>query len=492
MMGERPRSVGIFNPPTWMARQMTRLQTTHRACAVVLTAMTALLPGASAATLQDEGATATDSLSITQCVQLARRAAPDVCATRTELEAARLDSAAVQRNRRPELAVIGGALVAPDGFYDPVITNLGEYQLKMGAQWPLVDGGSRRRARDRSTLTAQGAALELELSRRQAGLRAGALAAGILQLREVESAKRETLDWLNRLSALVEGGVRAGVRGRSDLLRVALERSDVQTTIDGTGVEREALARELGQLLGLPASTPPLLRTPDSAQDAKPTAADSARVFAAVANAPEVRQAQLAAALHRLDVDDVVHRSALQLELAADAGLAGADLTSAVPPDLQAADPKATVVDRLRRDLGASVSIQMRRPLLDRARELAVRSQEAGLRASALRLAAEQQAQTRLAMDLLARWGAAARRVASAQQTAEQAEENRLMQQSLYVSGATTLLELLDARGTLEAARARLASARLDQRMAQLEAAARVEAAEWAEINLRVGGGSGR
>ena len=52
----------------------------------------------------------------------------------------------------------------------------------------------------------------------------------------------------------------------------------------------------------------------------------------------------------------------------------------------------------------------------------------------------------------------------------ERAETNLLRVKSLYVAGATGLLDLLDARRLLDDARERLADARSENRAAQHEA----------------------
>ncbi len=76
----------------------------------------------------------------------------------------------------------------------------------------------------------------------------------------------------------------------------------------------------------------------------------------------------------------------------------------------------------------------------------------------------------RAALELLDRWRDAALRVTRARASVAQAEENLLRLRSLHASGSAPLLELLDARSTLDATRIRLAGARFDARLARLEA----------------------
>jgi outer membrane protein TolC len=76
-------------------------------------------------------------------------------------------------------------------------------------------------------------------------------------------------------------------------------------------------------------------------------------------------------------------------------------------------------------------------------------------------------------LDLLDRWRSAAHRLRAQQDMVERSETNLLRVKSLYIAGATGLLDLLDARQLLDEARARLADARAENRMAQMEAETR-------------------
>src|SRR5512140_917378 len=113
-----------------------------RASAVAFVAA-ALLAAAPASAQSPDGATApaSDSLTIEQCVAMARQHAPALLAARMDLTAAAYESTATARERGPGWAVTSNALVAPKGFYDPTVTDLGSYDLKLGVTWPLADAG---------------------------------------------------------------------------------------------------------------------------------------------------------------------------------------------------------------------------------------------------------------------------------------------------------------------------------------------------------------
>ncbi len=414
---------------------------------------------------------APDTLTVARCVALARSAAPEVRARRADRQAARLDSLAAQRNRRPGFAVLGDVFVAPSGFYDPVVTDLGSYALKLGMETPLLDAGARRRGREQASLAAAVALAELEGAGRDAGVRAAAVALGLLRQRELEDADRQTLAWLERLGVLVDAAVRSGTRDRADATRVQLERDAVGADLLTVDAVREALARELAELTGGATRDAVVVPGTDSGADAPPEEADSLALVAAVARSPEVRAARFAEAGERLALDEARRWNGLRVGLALDAGLNGADLTRAVPEEFALTHPGATFADRLRRDLGASLTLEFRRPVLDAAAKPTIGARQAAVEAAASRTTAVTVQRQRAIADLLGRWRAAAGRLELAQASLARAEDHLLRLRSLYAGGASSLLELLDARRQVDDARARLADARLEVRAAHWEGA---------------------
>src|SRR5262249_59681738 len=116
----------------------------------------------------------------------------------------------------PAYPLCGGALVAPKGFYDPALTNLGEYELKVGMDWPLRDAGVRAHGRRAAELDARAALADQRLATRDAGLRAGELALASVRLAEQGRTQREALAWLDPLAGGLAAAARAGPRGHAD------------------------------------------------------------------------------------------------------------------------------------------------------------------------------------------------------------------------------------------------------------------------------------
>src|SRR6187551_3455258 len=149
-------------------------------------------------------APAADSLTIEDCIALAALHAPGVLAARADALAASYDSSAATLTGRPALSLDGGALLVPDGSYDPAATNNGEYHAKIVLDWPLADGGVRRRARTTAALTAEGARLDAANAAREAQIHVIGVALDLARIDEVRAAQAASEAWLDELASLVD------------------------------------------------------------------------------------------------------------------------------------------------------------------------------------------------------------------------------------------------------------------------------------------------
>jgi outer membrane protein TolC len=414
-----------------------------------------------------------DTLSIEECARMAHDRSPDVLISALTWGAAHADSVAAQRNRWPAFSVFGHVTLSPSGFYDPTITNLGEYMLKAGVELPLLDGGERARERARAANRAVSASIDLDRTRREAALRAASLAITILRLREQLRAHEEAFGWLDRLTSLLQAGARSGSRSTSEALRTGLDRDAMRISLENTGVDLSVAERELGQLLGLGASSAPGIREPRPSEDVAPAAADSIALLGSLERAPEVRTRLVTRRDQEIALQEARRKNALRVDGSADAGLAGADLTHVVPPDLKESNPDAGLADRLHRDLGASATVEFHRPFADPRVGPTIEARRRDLEAARLSLENETETQRRVRSDVLTRWEAAARNLALAEHSASQATDHVIKMRSLYTAGASSLLELLDARHVLDDALDRLAEARAESRAARFEAETR-------------------
>jgi len=209
---------------------------------------------------------------------------------------------------------------------------------------------------------------------------------------------------------------------------------------------------------------------PPEFPDRPPTPEDSVRILASVERQPEIGLARIAEERGRLDILEAKRTGAPTVDFSLDAGLWGSDLTRATPEELRAMDPDATFADRLRRDLGASATVNLRAPLKAAGARQTIEARSIALRAASLRSGGERITQRKVALQILARWRSAYRRLEIAREASVGAERNLLRVKSLYSGGAIQLLDLLDARRVYQDARERLAEARQESRSAQFRA----------------------
>jgi outer membrane protein TolC len=300
------------------------------------------------------------------------------------------------------------------------------------------------------------------------GLQGADLAITLLRLREVEFAQIEAVDWIDRLALLMRGAVRAGVRSTTDSVRVALERNSAAAALEKTEFDERTAEIDLMALMGLEPDSTFEIRS--GFPDRPPNTEDSIRIMASVSRQPEIGIARIAEERARLDILEAKRTTAPTVDLSLDAGLAGTDLTHAVPPDLLAEDPDATLADRLRRDLGASATINVRAPIRGSAARLSTQSKAIALRAAGLKSGGQRVTQQRIALEILTRWRSAYTRLVAARDATIGAERNLLRVKSLYSGGAILLLDLLDARRLYQDAVERHADALQESRSAQFRA----------------------
>ena len=414
-------------------------------------------------------ARAADSLSVRECMARAREHALQVQAAAEGLHASRQDALAARANAHPELHLHSSAWLVPDGSYDPAATNEGQFDLRLVSSMTLYDGGALGRERARAGAAAHRAETDLAAARREAAGRAAELAVGILQTTAGLRRRVASRNWTEGVVHSIEASARAGTRSPSDVARLRLDLQTLSVEIDDLDAGLERQGRELGAILAPDSIDYSFTDVRDSSwAEGPPEPADSAAVLRLFENSSEVTRATTELELARLDLASARGQRASRLGATLDAGLLGTDLTRAVPPDVPPVGA-ATFSDRLKRDLGASVTIDFLLPLLQPGVTATIGARESAVRAAELRANLAMNSSRRAALDLLSRWRSAARRLALQRDAASMAELHALRVQSLYLSGSGSLLDLIDARKILDEDRDQLEAARGELLLTRLE-----------------------
>ena len=164
------------------------------------------------------------------------------------------------------------------------------------------------------------------LEARDAGLAAARAGIESLRLQDEAAAQQQLIEWLDRLARLVRAGVTAGSRSPSDSTRVDLERDAAVAALETTRLDLWMNALELGTLIGRSAATF-VVHESSPVLERGPSEADSLRLLVTLEGVPEVQLAHTSAARSQLDWLDVRRQNAPVVEVAVDAGLAGAEVT---------------------------------------------------------------------------------------------------------------------------------------------------------------------
>jgi|GEM_PF-505815 len=399
--------------------------------------------------------------------------------------------------RKIRLGIEGDLSIAPRGGYDPAASDLGQDRLQAVAERPLYDGGRLAAEERRAGARADAARAQYRQAEADVELEVRTRYAELLAARR-EAAVRE--DGLKRLRSYLDLLASRGAAGQpieSDLLRGRLRAASEDAARQAALDHADRARSELNTLMGRPPSAPldpaPLppptapstAAAPADASEPAPSAEAQAEPPSggtggtATAGGSEggaaPRLPEVAIALHEVDAaragleaTRAEHRPTLSLR--ADAGLWGTDTTRLVPPDLRAGDPNAGALDRLDRDLGLSVTLDLAWPLFDSGGRQARQAQaQLALDRARQRVVAEQTAARR---DLTVATDARARayaRLEILRQAMPQARDAYLDATSRYLGGAASYLDVVDAFDASIATGVEEAQATLDYYLAEAQ-----------------------
>jgi len=438
----------------------------------------------------------TPDLTLEHALALAR-------ANNASLPVAALDTRIAEQNRveaaslrKIRLGVEGSLSVAPRGGYDPAASNLGEDRLQAVLERPLYDGGRLAAEERRAGALAEVARQRYRRAEAVVELDVRTRYAELLAARREAAVRQDGLKRLRSYLELLESRGASGQPVESDLLRgrlrVATEDAARQTALEHADRARAELDTLMGRapetpltLAPLPSPAPPAGPASTPKEGAETTAHDGPPDGATETRAtdpqvpddriPVVRIPDVTAALRAVDaaragLDATLAERRPTLSLRADAGLWGTDTTRLVPPDLRASDPGAGFLDRLDRDLGYSVSLDLTWSLFDSGgrRARIARSQLELDRAKQQVVVEQTDARRELTRARDARARASAR-LQILREARPQARDAYLDATSRYLGGAASYLDVVDAFDASISVGVEEAQATLDYRIAEAE-----------------------
>ncbi len=393
-----------------------------------------------AAALAGTGAEAQSPLTLEEAMAAAHEANARLPVAALDVEIAREGRLEAEAQRRVELILGGDFWYAPPDGYDPVVTNGGEERLQVIAQKPLYEGGALKAGVRQATAQRRVATARYRQAERDVDYQVRLSFAEALAAEADVAARRESLQRLSGYRSYLESRRRAGQAVSAEVLRTTVQIATTRAAMVAAEERRDSARMGLNHLMGRPpesalelAPLPP----PPPPPTMPPAPGGTVPELAAARGEVEVAAAAV-------DIARALRKPHLSLQ--ADAGLWGSGTSYLVPPDFAAGHPGADFGDRLRRDLGYSVTVNVSWPVTAfgvlRARiaqaELALdqagRSQVAVQEAVSL-----QQALARRAMEH------AYRRYRELSGAAPTARDAYLEAESRYRGGTGSFLEVLDA-----------------------------------------------
>ena len=282
-------------------------------------------------------------VTLEQALAEARAANARLPLSALDVAIAREKRAESRAERWLKIAVDGDFIYAPPGGYDPVLTNLGQSRLQLGARQPIYDGGERRAAVARSEADLEAAGARHRIAERDLDLEVRGRFAELLQAQSEIGVRREGLERLRTYGTSLKSRQAAGQGLGADLLktdvRMALEETNLLDATRRLDQARLALNDLMGRDPGAPLSVAPLPPPEPRTGELEGRWAGVPDMAAAEA---EIRSANAAVSLAGSERKP-------HLFVNADAGFWGSDTSRLVPLDLQLSRPGATFWDRVRR-----------------------------------------------------------------------------------------------------------------------------------------------
>ena len=264
-----------------------------------------------------------------------------------------------QAERWVTLAVESSFIYAPPGAYDAIVTNLGLSSLQLVARQPLWDGGARKAAVSRAEAQAAAASARYRISKEDVDLEVRTAFSEVLEVAAEIAAHEEGLERLRNYRTSLRSRQAAGQGVTGDLLRTDVRVASEEADLVGARRRLEEARMELNDLLGrdplaplelapLPAPSPPGEAAPEAWK-----------------GAPELAESLALTKAAEADRASAESERKPHVFLSADAGFVGSDTTHLIPPDLKEQNPNADFWDRVKRDAGYSLSLNLVWPVFD-------------------------------------------------------------------------------------------------------------------------------
>lgn len=408
---------------------------------------------------------AQDTLTLDQCIALARSNSPRIRLAENAMRSAELSLAELKSAGLPQITAVAGATytpVPPKYAYDPAITDGGQLLGQLVVRQSLYDGGIRALRSDQQRIDLQRTGHEREIAERDLILAVKLAFAEALRAQEEVELRWESLEQLSAYGDLVHRLYGGGTANYGDVLKAEMQTSGAQLALDKAREMSGSARFSLAEFTGMLADS--TIRMAGSPLELSGLSVDTANAAKSI----DLRVAGLLVEKGELEVEMARHERFPLLSLVVDAGYLSSGDNLRLPRE-----------SRLRA-IGYSLGVGVEIPIFNwgvtgarvEERELAV--DDLGQQRELLRRSIS--TETRKVSLQLSRTRA---RYASLGEIIRKARENFLLSKAKYAVGGTLALDVLTAQQLLTDAKIeelqtragiRVLSARLERLTAHEEA----------------------
>lgn len=399
------------------------------------------------------------SLTLDQCLQLARSNSPALRAADDAAQASELSQSELTTTALPQLkAGLGGsyAPVPPSFGYDPIISNGGQIAGQIMLEQSLYDGGVRSIKSDQLQIDAERLAKERRRVDRDLTFAVTQTFIEVLRAQRETELQQQSVDQLTTYLDLAQRLFKGGSAGYTDVLKTEVQQSNAVLSLQKAGESLQSARYSLAELTGAAMDSASFIGSLESPADS-----DSAPPENGLLHNLDLSIAGLGTERTMLEVELTKRERLPEISFIGDAGY----LSSIENLRLPSSDRVSA--------LGYSIGVGIDIPIFNwgatglriEQRELELDAQRQEVEILNRSLTSELQ-KTNLGLVM------ARNRLRAIRQNIVNAEDNFLLTRSQYAGGATSSLEVLAAQGLLTEtklaelgalASIRLLSAKLEQ-----------------------------
>ncbi len=199
-------------------------------------------------------ATSQTSLTLEQCLQLARSNSPALRAADDATRTSELSQSELSTTALPQLKVgLGGsyAPVPPSFGYDPIISNGGQIAGQIILQQSLYDGGIRGIKSDQLQIDAERLARERRRVERDLTFAVKQAFIEVLRAERETELQQESVGQLTAYIDLVQRLFKGGSAGYTDVLKTEVQLSNAALSLQKAGESLQAARYSLSEVIGI-------------------------------------------------------------------------------------------------------------------------------------------------------------------------------------------------------------------------------------------------